>query len=233
MSNDKPRSGRARLDEFLRESLNLLRLTVRPDRLRLSLDGGDDEGQQASPAARRVLSLSSEDGTPIHTEWGAFQFRLVTVDIINRDDELHTIGPNQDGSCVLGDVEADQSHFSARVFVPASQFETMANVAVSRPDAKVDLLLYCREPLADWDGQQRLHIVKTRMEPRIEVADKVPECAFRDLVNQEPRVALFEDIIEIAHVPEIRNMIRTVQFSAVLLVVIFVFLLWLGFSGKI
>ena len=231
MNIDQPAKPRSHMEAMLKRELNLFRLRVRPHRLRLTCSIPTSDDAATSLATRNVLFLFSNDSS-VDSEWSVFAFPQVHVDIVSQDDdEFDAIQPDQEGFRELGHIDADQSYFAAQFVIPARQFEVLASLAASRPAAEIQLHLHCREPLETWDGRQRLHIVHTKIESWIDVADDVPECAFRDLVNQEPRVALFEDIIEIAHVPEIRNMIRTVQFSAALLVVILILLVWLGFSG--
>ena len=233
MRHDQRGNALARLEEIRQKDLNLFRLKVRPHRVRLSCGNRKTDAQAISPGTQSVLSLLSDDAASVDTEWDVFQFLQVHVDILSEDDdEFMAIRPDQDGFRTLGHIDANESCFASQFVVPDSQFRVLTNLATSHPDSEIQMHLHCREPLANWDGRQRVHVVRASMESWMGVSDDTTTCALRDPRNPPDPIALLEDIHAIPHIPEFRNLRQTVQFTAALLVLTFVLLLWFGFSGK-
>ena len=119
-----------------------------------------------------VLSLTSDDAASVDTEWNVFEFRQIHIDILSQDDEeFLAIRPDNDRFRTLGHIDATESYFGAQFVMPASQLSVLANLATSHPNSEIQMHLYCKEPLANWDGRGRLNVVRASVESWLYASD--------------------------------------------------------------
>lgn len=231
MTGDQPPTARTRLEDIREKELNLFRLKARPHRVGLACGNKNADAGEESLGIQSVLSLTADDAASVDTEWDVFEFRQIHIDILSQDnEEFLAIRPDDDGFRTLGHVYATESHFAAQFVVPASQFKVLANLVSSRADSEIQMHLHCKEPLANWDGRQKLHVVRASMESWLDASDSGTKCVLRDPRNQPDPIALLEDIHAIPHIPEIRTLRRTVQATLAFQVLICVLLLWFWLS---